>query len=453
MEPLIRPLSWGNVILSKQTVQSVLLALLYLTISALGLREYIEWSGINFIIGVAVMPVMLSVKRTGKRNCRFALLAFFLMTAGIFIPVKTALYLALCAVFLFLYECHGKRLTALPMLTLFMISPVCQYFTHIFSFPIRLWLTDVAGSILKHADETVVVSGNIISFGKGEFSVDPACMGLNMLITSLLCGLIMLAVYQRKNAVVLGLHWVSASLMLLFLLNIVANLARILLLVYFKILPEHAMHGFTGIVCLFVYVILPASYILKWAVVRWGKPTDQELNRPEARLLPLKYIHYLLLPMFAILSFNIYSKGGELPKGKLPLMKNWHVSWYDKEVIKLENGKALVYIKPLQGFVYTDHNPLICWTGSGYTFKNVQQQQWAGLPLFTGVLRRGNEQLFTAWWYDNGSTATINQWVWRWQMFQGKRAFSIINVTANDMETLKKEVAAMIDQRSYIFPK
>jgi exosortase N len=439
-----------NIVAGKKLLPA-LLAVVYLSLSVLGLRNYLDVSSVNFIIGIATMPLMLAISVRSRPGYRFAILALAFIVFGFFIPVMTALYLALCAVLLFFYENEGKRLTALPLLTLFMISPVCQYFTHIFSFPIRLWLTAVAGSILKHADESVVVAGNIISFGKSDFSVDPACMGLNMLVTSLLCGLIMLAIYQRKGAVVLGLPWVLLSLIFIFALNIVSNLIRILLLVYFKILPGNIMHDITGIICLLVYVLLPASYVLKAMVLKLG---NAQAEKPEetipARLRPI-YIHILLLPLFGLLSFYIHTKSVAAPVGTLPVAVGYKISWYDKEVIKMENDQALVYIKPLKGFVYTDHNPLICWTGSGYTFRNVEEQCWNGIPLFTGLLIKGNEKLYTAWWYDNGSTTTINQWSWRWQMFRGHQSFSIINVTAASMETLKQEVDTLKSRRSMIF--
>jgi exosortase N len=439
MEPLLTATKVSRCYNAKGLLP-VILALAYLTIGFNGLNDYIIWDSVNFLIGIGALPLMLSQVQTGKGTKRFGWLALLFALAGLLMPVKTALYMALCCTFLFLFENSKGRVTLLPLLTLFLMSPVFQYFAHVFSFPVRLWLTDVAGNLLRVTGMPVNVAGNIITGSGTEFSVDPACMGLNMLVTSLLCGLILFAFYQKQYKLRLALGWVLAGLMILFVLNIAANLCRIILLVRFHLMPESSMHGLSGIICLIVYVLLPGALLCKILVKKWGRPTDI-LQQPANSPAKASMLHLFLLPVFVLAALRLQQDSTAGPQGVLPAVPGYTVSWYDKDIVKMEDATALIYLKPLKGFVYTDHNPLLCWTGSGYVFQNVEEQHWSGIPLFTGILKKDGEQLYTAWWYENGSTSTISQWTWRWLMLKGDRAFTIINISAESPEELQAAVA------------
>ena len=437
MEPLLTATKVSRYYNAKGLLPAVL-SLTYLVIGYRGLNDYIIWGSVNFLIGLGALPLMLSQVQTGKGRKRFGWLALLFAFAGLLMPVKTALYMALCCTFLYLFECSKGRITVLPLLTLFLMSPVFQYFAHVFSFPVRLWLTDVAGSLLRVTGMQVKVAGNIIAGGGTEFSVDPACMGLNMLVTSLLCGLILFAVYQKQNKLRLALGWIVTGLMVLFVLNIAANLCRIILLVRFHLMPESSMHGLSGIICLIVYVLMPGALLCKVLVKKWGKTMQQQHAATPAKE---GWVHLFLLQVLLLGVLRVQQDSTAAPQGVLPVVPGYTVSWYDKDIVKMEDATALIYLKPLKGFVYTDHNPLLCWTGSGYIFEHVEERNWSGIPLFTGTLKKDGEQLYTAWWYENGSTSTISQWTWRWLMLKGERAFTIINISAESPEALQAAVA------------
>lgn len=419
----------------------VLLAAVYAGAGIVVLKDYLEWRSVNLIIGLAALPfTSLPLCRT-RASYRMLWPAAVLLVLHLALPLKTLFFLSLCSLLLLLYESTGRRATLLSLLTLLLISPVCQYFAHVFSFPVRLWLTEVAGSLLQRMGQQVGISGNMISCNGAEFSVDPACMGLNMLVTSLLCGLILVALHQYRNGRKLQGYWVMAILSSIFLLNVIANLVRILLLVYFRLLPGDAMHGVSGLLCLLLYVLLPASFLVALMVKRLGRPlrVDAGIARPPSAM---GYrLHILMVPLFALAAYQSNRQQSLPVTQNLPELRGYTVSWYDQEVLKIAGDHALIYVKPARGFVYTDHNPLLCWTGSGYTFERIQEQQWDDLSVFTGVLHKGKTRLYTAWWYDNGLQSTISQWKWRWDMFRGRPAYSIINVTAGDPETLRSETA------------
>jgi len=109
-------------------------------------------------------------------------------------------------------------------------------------------------------------------------------------------------------------------------------------------------------------------------------------------------------------------------------------------ILQLNNRRSLVYIKPIPDFYYTDHLPAICWQGSGYVFLKIQEELINGSKVYTGILQQANEKLYTAWWYDNGSSRTLSQANWRWDMLRGAKKYSLVNVTSASREQLITEV-------------
>lgn len=426
-------------------------AALYLAVALIGMMDYVEWHSANFIVGLTALPLMFMQSGKNKFTFRFLWLGLFFTLCGIFIPVKTAIYLVFCCGLLFLYEHKNGGVSLLPLITLLLMAPVCQNFAKIFSFPIRLWLTQLAGSILQYLGLTTTVTGNLISLGDGDFAVDPACMGLNMLITSLLCGLIMIAIYQRKESKILGVAWIMMALGMIVLCNIIANLLRILLLVYFVILPGNVMHDACGIFCLALYVILPASFILKWLVSKKGKIVISGASQRNCNRGRSFSLYSLIFISLVVICCRVAYKMEKTINKELPRMDGYTITRFGPEVLKIENSNALIYAKPLHGFIYTEHNPLICWTGSGYAFDSVAENTIASIPVFTGILSKGKEKLYTAWWYDNGISTTNSQWIWRWKMLKGMPEFSIINITAISAEALAVEVKKFSANKALLF--
>ena len=78
-------------------------------------------------------------------------------------------------------------------------SSVFQYAVNAFSFPIRLQMTSWVSGIFNLLQSDITAKGNVI-FHKGyEFAIDPACMGLYMLSISILSGVILVGLLQKKS--------------------------------------------------------------------------------------------------------------------------------------------------------------------------------------------------------------------------------------------------------------
>ncbi len=161
--------------------------------------------------------------------------------------------------FFFVVETYVRKMHLLSLLTIILVSPVCRYIMNVFSFPIRLQLTQWVGNLLSFTGyDSSQVEGNIIRYNGSEFSVDPACMGLYMLITSLLSGIMIVALQQKSTR---G-RWRQAGsfcfLISIIVCNVLCNLCRIFILVYYNILPGTVMHDIIGIACFLLYVIVPS---------------------------------------------------------------------------------------------------------------------------------------------------------------------------------------------------
>src|SRR5690606_34848317 len=98
----------------------------------------------------------------------------------------------------------------------------------------------------------------------------------------------------------------------------------------------------------------------------------------------------------------------------VPEVEGYTATLSAKDILQYRSKSSLVYLKKIHGFYYSDHNPVICWMGSGYSISSIIERNINGARLFTGILNKGNETLYTAWWYDNGLIRTNSQFMWRW---------------------------------------
>jgi exosortase N len=385
------------------------------------------------------LPVTASFNSNAKGSQRFFVTSLLFFALFMLIPAKTFLYLSIAAAGLFFTEIFYGRINLLPQLVLIGMSPWADTIADLFSFPIRLQLTTCAGRLLGLTGTAVSVQGNMITCNGNEFSVDPACMGLQMIITSLLCGLILLGFYQKKSGKILKGWQVISILTLIILLNIIANLFRIVCLVQFNILPDTFMHEVMGIICLVVYVILPVMLLSKWSVQHYGVVNKNLRGAYYIRSASGMLVRHALLAVCLLTGMLHKGIDSRMP-ANIPQVAGYKTQPLVGNVIKLENDHSLVYIKHIPGCYYTEHHPMICWKGSGYEFQQVQERPVDGRMVYTALLQQGNDKLYTAWWYENDQESTTSQLQWRWDVFRGGHPYSLVNVTATNREQLEKEI-------------
>ena len=210
-----------------------------------------------------------------------------------------------------------------------------------------------------------------------------------------------------------------------------------IVLVKFRVLPLTVMHDVMGLSCFLVYLLLPAVWLTRWLVLRFGKEVvDKGLPAlaTKRRLWP----NVLLLLLAA--GVVIYAKR-EL-RNDIKVTVPAAIAGYKGEavpgnVIKLSNEQALIYIKPIAAFYAPEHHPMICWKGSGYQFSQVIEKD----HIYQGVLEKASEEpLYTAWWYDDGQLSTNSQLKWRMENMRTGRCFSLVNITAASPEALRQQI-------------
>jgi exosortase N len=429
-----------------RTVNRKLIAglVLYGALAVIGLREYVEPTSVNFLLGVLALTMVFSSRR-GAVSYRFAWVAILFSVLTMVLPVKTFLYFGIGAAILLVVESTYGSQGGLPLMIMGFMAPVFKYFVNIFSFPIRLQLTAWAGEVLSFAGTATEVKGNMIYTGNGGFSVDPECMGLNMMTTSLVLGIMLIALYQKKFSKRIPLWQTGFYLLIIALLNVVCNLFRIVCLVQFEILPGTFAHDLLGIVCLVMYVVIPAVFVAKFVVGKMG--VEPGLNHLSPGQSGSSYkqviVHSLVAISICAATFAILQKSNKIAAATVPTLENYKASRVKAGVLKLENSRSLVYVKPIRGFYNTDHNPMICWSGSGYVFEQVRERNVNGVKVYAAVLNNGGSLLHTAWWYDNGTSRTIDQLKWRWDVLRGAKDYAVINITVSKETELEPAILAL----------
>lgn len=414
-----------------------------------GLHGYLAWDTTGTVLGAAALFFTASFNTSERGSTRYFFMALVALLLYLLVPAQTFLCISCLCGCLFMIETFYGRMNFLPVLVLVMMSPLFEYATNIFSFPIRLALTGWAGSIIRITGQEVSVQGNMIICNGNEFSVDPACMGLQMMVTASLCGMILIGFYQQQYKKVLGLWLVLSILAGMILMNITSNLLRIMFLVYLNIMPGTAMHDVTGIMCLVLYVIVPLLFLTQWIVRKYGKPLQVHRRRYVLRSAGKLFLLNTLLPASLLIVF-IINKPKEVDQqvlSNVPAMPGYAVQSLPGNIIRLQNDTLLVYIKHIPASYYTEHNPMICWKGSGYEFYKVEEKLVEGHTIYTALLQQEKDRLYTAWWYDNGLVSTSSQLQWRWDVLLGAHPYSLVNVTAGSEQELRLAINEILNRK------
>jgi exosortase N len=215
----------------------------------------------------------------------------------------------------------------------------------------------------------------MIVTGSSEFSVDPACMGLYMLASSMLAGLILIAVYQKNLGRKINIWSLMVALKAILVLNIICNLLRIICLVYFNIVPGSFLHEAMGIICFVLYVIIPSTYIIGFLVTRFGEKPPLTTNARKnilSKSVIFQNFFLLALTMTVIILCKNMTVNSRLPQKTLTI-EGYTSTKLTDGITRLQSANALIYVKPIAGFYSSDHQPMICWKGSGYQFKQFKE--------------------------------------------------------------------------------
>jgi exosortase N len=419
---------------------------LYLLLGIIYLSDYLI-IGLQVAFGLLLLPFIF-VKRGDAKSIRYFWPALVCIVLSFFAPLKTLYFLSLLFAFLFLIESFIVKVNIAVSVLLILISPIFLYFSSFFGVPLRIELSILASQILSSIGYHAESLGNIIVLNGKEFSVDAGCMGLSMLGISLILGLFLIAFYERKSGKHLSILSVALLILSAVLLNLCSNLFRIIILVLFHIPPEDPLHEAVGLACFAAYIVIPELWLTKVFYKRWGKDPspDKENSIRDSRRIGL---HLILLSLLIFTGYKLKHRS-HFMQGLLACnIQGYQKSQVNPEVLKFENSKALIYVKPVQSFYGAEHSPMICWTNNGYEFTKVNKEKILGIEVYTGILQKGEDKIYCSWWFDNGEEKTINQADWRWEVLSGGKNFCLVNVNAASEESLLKETSLLLKQNLF----
>lgn len=391
--------------------------------------------------GLILLGYVLFHQRRQASSMRLWTLVIVLIGLCFYRSLGTFKYFLLGFTILAMIETFYSKISALALVTLVIASPIFKYFSEVFTFPIRLRLTELASWLVSKIEAGTTIEGNLIHSKSMDFTVDEACSGLQMMAFSYFLGVFWIAFFQNRFKVQFR-WWVIAGLMgVILALNIMCNLNRIVLLILLKSPPNTFSHELIGLLCLTVYVVLPLFLINKWLCQKqsWAQITFAE-NKASFQLLGK---HKWALAVIVITVFGILIKPNEVFQYSfraLPFPKEYVCKHSSHGVIQFSNQSSLVYLKHIPSFYNTEHNPMLCWRGSGYQLGSYMEKEFGHKKVYVSTLYKGKSRLYTAWWFSNGKHQTNNQLDFRWRMLKAEPSFYVVNVTASSPSQLSNSI-------------
>ena len=394
---------------------------------------------------VCLITLPLSVKRsTEEHNSLPYMLGLLVGSVSLILPTTIGLYVLVCFILLVVLQSVTGRLQHTLIFHLLLASPLFTYFSSLLSFPLRLQLSSIVATLLELAGANVHIEGNLVHFEGSSFLVDEACAGLFMLGYGLLFGTICLSHLSSNKS--LSIKWLAGGYLLLLGLILAGNVTRIGLLIIFKITPENWFHEGIGLLIFALQVLVPFYVVVNWFFSRLSKST---LRISTETVFPFrKYTVLFILFLALIIRHQTnYSSNDPVNLSSLKL-SGFKVTKTAGGVTKLWNEKTLIYIKPPVAAYRADHNPMICWQGSGYSFKKIEKWPLKELEVNHAELIKDKKKLYTAWWFESTKSRTGDQLEWRKLSLLNGADFHLVNITCNTKTELENQIKTMLDENS-----
>lgn len=433
--------------------QNSAIALAVLALVLLSWKSLVSYMNLSFSISNAwllLLPFTIYISDRSKRSSVYFIPAILSLVLHALLPSPFFVLTAVSFSIFWLMEEFVGKLNKLAPLVIIIITPLSEYFFSVFGFPIRLKLTEIAAKMLQGANMNIEWQGNQIALENDIFSVDPECMGLSMVITSFLMALFMISSLEQKFKKQLSLFAGFLYLLLTSLVIITTNLIRIVMLILFRSAPDSFSHQFIGMMCLLLVTALPLFVVAYFLV----KQSKDKAEREAIEKKPTKKLYFFYSLLIVGLLFSQFQTKDyiDIPQDKVA--NGIQIKGYEKEVlknniVKLYNEEAIIYIKPSKGIFRSNHNPKVCWKGSGYVFKKEKPEEIGNQSIYRAELHLDDEVMYTAWWYDNGNMKTNSQLDWRWESIQGQGNFRMINVTCNSEEELSKVTQQLLSMNLF----
>ncbi|MFY0673611.1 MAG: exosortase N [Bacteroidia bacterium] len=386
--------------------------------------------GLDLYLALMAIPLCLVIEQKGVFSSRYGIISLALGIGYVLLQVQTLYFLSIISLIIFFIEMSFGKLNRTSFLIAVLISPVSHYLLNVFSFPIRLKITALAGNLLSIFIDNVLVAGNIIKLGERSYEVESACLGLNMMVTGAILCLTIMAFFNHKLQQSTKQRDFALWAVLASVLLIISNLLRIIILVLFDITPDNIAHDITGLISLAFYVLLPLWFLTPKFIkgAHFKASTVKTSLNIKISAIPVLVTLLLLAGSQRFNEFKAESQNlnYNLPNG----LKGFNKSTPYADVFKFSNEESVVFYKPCKSYYNSTHTPTICWRGSGLKLKNEKHQIVNGNTILTATLTNDSLTLHTAWWYQSKGNITVDQMEWRYDAFKNKSRYTLVNVSA-----------------------
>ena len=390
------------------------------------------------------LPFIVYVQKPGEYSYRYLWIVVICLVLHLFLDTKGMLFFAIAFSIFFFIESSIGKLNKISPLLIILIAPFTRYFIDLFGFPIRLQLSSLSSRVIQLFGFESYNTGNTIFVNGQAFSVDPACMGLKLVVTALVIALFMISFYERKKRFQVPIVKTMVILALGLAFTIIANLVRIVFLVLTEAPEGGILHEAIGLMCLILFIIAPLYFTIPRFIKSGKLFTEQQLFNSASNW---RFVTYVLIISIVAYHSQQYQAGDDIPPD--PYISSIELPGYDKKVlanhiVQFQNMESTVFIKPNKGFYRSDHNPMICWKGSGFFIREERLMELGDQTIYIAKLDNGQEILHTAWWYDNGTERTTSQLSWRFRQMKGAAPFKLVNVTSSSMDRLMVEASYLL---------
>ncbi|MEM9936010.1 MAG: exosortase N [Bacteroidota bacterium] len=409
----------------QQLLAGLLLILVPLIIWA---RDYIQ-PGLGLWIGLVILPFSLANLKQDQQSQRYVWWGLVLSCLHLLLGNKMLLFMAAFCFMLWLVEGYKGKVGYLPLIVGFLLTPFLTSWMNTFTFPLRMFQSEQIGNILSRLGMKVEVQGNRFLIEGYGFLVEDACLGIHTLTFSLLLTSFILSLSAASaddSLLKLG-AWYGGA----FILALMANFIRTMILVLFRSPPDTLGHELVGILSVITFVGVPLLGVTQLVTHRQsGAHTPKSVERNLTH--QVKWTPLLLATIVG--SFLLHTHMTR-PVPSNDWMLHMDIPTLEKaqirpDVAQFRNEEILLYVKAPCSPWRSDHNPQTCWQGSGFTFDHVEMVITdGGYSFMIGKLKKENEVLYTSWWYDNGLTITADQWEWRQAVLAGEPPYYLLNLS------------------------
>lgn len=404
---------------------------------------------IQIILGILVSPFVFKIQKD-TFSYRYAYASLFFLIAFYFLHIYVFLFFSLGCLAFFTIESQFGKIGILPFLFLICVSPTTHYLVNLSTFSIRLELSHYSAVILNSVGLAVENKGSYFVMPDGStFSVDSACIGLNMFNTGLLVTILLIGFAEQRTKKALGFFSITFLFSSTIACLILTNLLRIVAIVFFKSEPDTIHHDMIGIASLIIYTIVPVYFIVSFLNKKFG--TIEYLGKSTKNKSFKKNV--LITVGLSLALFFISNNVKDYLKNTIKDQKLYELQLpgYSKKIKELgvaefRKDSVLIYIKPASRGYEGDHQPVMCWQGSGFKLEKIMEANFENFTILTAILKKDTIVQYTAWWYDNGTNKTISQWDWR---FSTGEPYRIINITTKSKEELNELCRFYLKQKLF----